>query len=126
MSQTATHTEEDNAKYEKLQEAILTKFIKQTEDRLNSYEQRIENMIQTVGNVNELVLEITDIMYRTSSATTQLEIDAKISTAIEKFELEQHSKKEIQNKNKPFPVLNVMITILSIVALVIVVKEVLL
>lgn len=126
MSQTATHTEEDNAKYEKLQEAILTKFIKQTEDRLNSYEQRIENMIQTVGNVNELVLEITDIMYRTSSANTQLEIDAKISTAIEKFELEQHSKKEIQNKNKPFPVLNVMITILSIVALFIVVKEVLL
>ena len=126
MNQTATHTEEDNAKYEKLQEAILTKFIKQTEDRLNSYEQRIENMIQTVGNVNELVLEITDIMYRTSSANTQLEIDAKISAAIEKFELEQHSKKEIQNKNKPFPVLNVMITILSIVALVIVVKEVLL
>lgn len=126
MNQTATHTEEDNAKYEKLQEAILTKFIKQTEDRLNSYEQRIENMIQTVGNVNELVLEITDIMYRTSSANTQLEVDAKISAAIEKFELEQHSKKEIQNKNKPFPVLNVMITILSIVALVIVVKEVLL
>ncbi|TKI69090.1 hypothetical protein FCU45_09020 [Sulfurimonas crateris] len=122
MSQTPTHTE-DNAKYEKLQEAILVKFIKQTEDRLNSYEQRIENMIQTVGNVNELVLEITDIMYRTSSANTQLEIDAKISTALEKFELEQYSKKDTYKK--PFSVLNATIAVLSVTAVLIVAKEIL-
>lgn len=122
MSQTPTHTE-DNAKYEKLQEAILVKFIKQTEDRLNSYEQRIENMIQTVGNVNELVLEITDIMYRTSSANTQLEIDAKISTALEKFELEQNSKKDTDKKT--FPVLNATIAVLSVTAVLIAAKEIL-
>jgi hypothetical protein len=120
MSQTPTHTE-DSAKYEKLQEAILVKFIKQTEDRLNSYEQRIENMILTVGNINELVLEVTDIMYRTSSANTQLEIDAKLAAALEKFELVQNTKKD---KNKePFPVLNISIVILSFAALLIVAKE---
>lgn len=120
MSQTTTHTE-DSAKYEKLQEAILVKFIKQTEDRLNSYEHRIENMILTVGNINELVLEVTDIIYRTSSANTQLEIDAKLAAALEKFELVQNTKKD---KNKePFPMLNVSIVILSFAALLIVAKE---
>lgn len=120
MSPIPTHTE-DSAKYEKLQEAILVKFIKQTEDRLNSYEQRIENMILTVGNINELVLEVTDIMYRTSSANTQLEIDAKLAAALEKFELVQNTKKD---KNKePFPVLNVSIAILSFASLLIVAKE---
>lgn len=120
MSQTSTHTE-DSAKYEKLQEAILVKFIKQTEDRLNSYEQRIENMILTVGNINELVLEVTDIMYRTSTANTQLEIDAKLAAALEKFELVQNKKKD---KNKEsFPMLNVSIAILSFAALLIIAKE---
>lgn len=120
MSPIPTHTE-DSAKYEKLQEAILVKFIKQTEDRLNSYEQRIENMILTVGNINELVLEVTDIMYRTSSANTQLEIDAKLAAALEKFELVQNTKKD---KNKEsFPMLNVSIAILSFASLLIVAKE---
>lgn len=120
MSPIPTHTE-DSAKYEKLQEAILVKFIKQTEDRLNSYEQRIENMILTVGNINELVLEVTDIMYRTSSVNTQLEIDAKLAAALEKFELVQNTKKD---KNKEsFPMLNVSIAILSFASLLIVAKE---
>ncbi|MDT8339247.1 MAG: hypothetical protein RQ763_08610 [Sulfurimonas sp.] len=120
MSPIPTHTE-NSAKYEKLQEAILVKFIKQTEDRLNSYEQRIENMILTVANINDLVLDITDIMYRSSSANTQLEIDAKISAALEKFELDKHSKKDTQKK--PFPVLNASIAGLFIVAAVIMTKE---
>ena len=94
-------TEKDNLAI--LQEALQDELLNQIITKIDLYGEKINEIFSTIEELEEILILQVDESKRIQNSFTELEVDAKISRAMEEFEQEIQKKyKNIRTKNNSF------------------------